>query len=76
MLLNDLIEFATQQKFVHRHVWRRDLVMWDNRCTMHRVRDYDNTKHRRELRRVMVQDTGRSLHCAAATAPAASDVHP
>ncbi|MBV9521529.1 MAG: TauD/TfdA family dioxygenase, partial [Alphaproteobacteria bacterium] len=37
VLLNDLIELATQPTFVYRHVWRRgDLVMWDNRCTMHR----------------------------------------
>ena len=77
VLLNDLIEFATQPRFVHRHVWRRgDLVMWDNRCTMHRVRAYDDTKYRRELRRVMVQDTGRSLHCPVAVASAASDARP
>jgi len=65
VLLNDLIEFATQADFVHRHQWRRgDLVMWDNRCTMHRVRAFDDVKHRRELRRVMVQDVGRSLNGA------------
>ena len=70
VLLNDLIEFATQPRFVYRHVWRRgDLVMWDNRCTMHRVRAYDDTKYRRELRRVMVQDIGASLRTAAATGP-------
>lgn len=77
VLLNDLIEFATQPRFVHRHVWRRgDLVMWDNRCTMHRVRAYDDTKYRRELRRVMVQDTGRSLDCAQMIVPVASEAHP
>src|SRR6185436_6449962 len=36
-LLAELMAFATQPQFVHRHVWSvGDLVMWDNRCTMHR----------------------------------------
>jgi alpha-ketoglutarate-dependent 2,4-dichlorophenoxyacetate dioxygenase len=62
VLLSDLMEFATQRGFVYRHTWRRgDLVMWDNRCTMHRVRAYDEVNHRRELRRVMVQDSADSL---------------
>ena len=77
VLLNDLIEFATQERFVHRHVWRcGDLVMWDNRCTMHRVRAYDDARYRRELRRIMVQDTGRSLDCPPAIVPAGSGAHP
>jgi alpha-ketoglutarate-dependent 2,4-dichlorophenoxyacetate dioxygenase len=63
VLLHDLIEFATQRDFVYRHTWQRgDLVMWDNRCTMHRVRPYDEANYRRDLRRVMVQDTGESLN--------------
>jgi alpha-ketoglutarate-dependent 2,4-dichlorophenoxyacetate dioxygenase len=62
VLLNDLIEFATQREFVYRHSWQRgDLVMWDNRCTMHRVRPYDEASYRRDLRRVMVQDMAQSL---------------
>jgi alpha-ketoglutarate-dependent 2,4-dichlorophenoxyacetate dioxygenase len=77
VLLNDLIEFATQPPFVHRHVWRQgDLVMWDNRCTMHRVRAYDEVNHRRELRRVMVQDADGSLDVAAVVATAMREVHP
>ena len=40
--LRDLTEHATQRKFVYAHVWRPcDLVMWDNRVTMHRARRYD-----------------------------------
>jgi alpha-ketoglutarate-dependent 2,4-dichlorophenoxyacetate dioxygenase len=63
VLLNDLIEFATQRAFVYRHTWQRgDLVIWDNRCTMHRVRPYDEAQHRRDLRRVMVQNAGESLN--------------
>jgi len=74
VLLNDLIELATQPAFIHRHIWRKgDLVMWDNRCTMHRVRAYDEAKHRRELRRVMVQDTSGSLDVAFAPAIAVDE---
>ena len=51
MLLLDLLEHTTQREFVYRHVWRNDdVVMWDNRCTLHRGRPYDLTKLR-ELRR-------------------------
>ncbi len=51
LLVRDLIEHATQRQFVYRHQWRvGDLVMWDNRCVMHRGRPYDLSKPR-ELRR-------------------------
>ncbi len=41
LVLLDLIEHATQPQFVHRHSWREgDLVIWDNRCTMHRARPF------------------------------------
>jgi alpha-ketoglutarate-dependent 2,4-dichlorophenoxyacetate dioxygenase len=54
MLLLDLTEFATRERFVHSHVWRvNDLVMWDNRSTMHRVRRFDETKVR-DMRRTTV----------------------
>jgi len=53
LLLRDLIEHATQPRFVYRHSWRPgDLVIWDNLATMHRGKAYDDLKHRRELRRV------------------------
>lgn len=45
--LRDLTEHATQRRFVYAHVWRQwDLVMWDNRVTMHRARPYDHTQVR------------------------------
>ncbi len=45
--LRDLTEHATQRQFVYAHVWRQwDLVMWDNRVTMHRARPFDNTEVR------------------------------
>jgi alpha-ketoglutarate-dependent 2,4-dichlorophenoxyacetate dioxygenase len=59
LLLRDLMEHATQARFVYRHVWRPgDLVIWDNRATMHRGRPFDDAKHRRELRRVTTLDIG------------------
>jgi alpha-ketoglutarate-dependent 2,4-dichlorophenoxyacetate dioxygenase len=58
LLLRDLIEHATQPQFVYRHAWRvGDFLIWDNRATMHRARPFDDTKHRRELRRVTTLDT-------------------
>jgi alpha-ketoglutarate-dependent 2,4-dichlorophenoxyacetate dioxygenase len=57
LLLRDLIEHATQRQFVYRHSWRvGDLVIWDNRATMHRGLPYDDSRHRRELRRVTTLD--------------------
>ena len=56
LLLMELIEHATQPRFVHRHIWRvGDLVMWDNRCTMHRGRPYDLTQIR-DMHRTTVSD--------------------
>ena len=57
LLLSDLKEHATQPQFVYRHEWRvDDLVIWDNRATMHRARSFDDTKYRRELRRTTTLD--------------------
>jgi len=57
LLLRDLTEHATQPQFVYRHSWRvGDLVIWDNRATMHRGMPFDDTKYRRELRRVTTLD--------------------
>ena len=52
--IRDLTEHATQPQFVYSHQWRPfDLVMWDNRCTMHRVRRYDSSQVR-DMRRTTV----------------------
>ncbi len=60
-LIEELIAFATQMQFVHRHRWTvGDLVMWDNRCTMHRGRPYDDTQ-RRVLHRTTVSDIANTL---------------
>jgi len=45
--LRDLTEHATQRQFVYAHEWKQwDLVMWDNRATMHRARPYDHAQVR------------------------------
>ena len=60
-LIEELIAFATQPQFVHQHRWTvGDLVMWDNRCTMHRGRPYDDTQ-RRVLHRTTVSDVANTL---------------
>jgi alpha-ketoglutarate-dependent 2,4-dichlorophenoxyacetate dioxygenase len=52
--IRDLTEHATQPRFVYVHRWQQfDLVMWDNRTTMHRVRRFDETKVR-DMRRTTV----------------------
>jgi len=57
LLLRDLMEHATQPEFVYRHAWQiGDLVIWDNRATMHRARPFDDGTYRRELRRVTTLD--------------------
>ncbi len=57
VLLRDLTEHATQPKFVYVHTWTlHDLVMWDNRQTVHRVRRYDQSQPR-DMRRATVAGT-------------------
>jgi alpha-ketoglutarate-dependent 2,4-dichlorophenoxyacetate dioxygenase len=59
--LRDLNEHATQRQFVYAHVWRPlDLVIWDNRVTMHRARRYDHTEAR-DLRRTTLTNEVSSL---------------
>lgn len=64
MLLHDLMEHATQRQFVYTHRWRvGDLVMWDDRCTMHRARDYDMF-YPRDMHRTTVSDVAPSVEQA------------
>lgn len=58
-LLRELTEHAVQPAFVHVHEWRQnDLVMWDNRQVMHRVRRFRQTKEVRDMRRTTIQGDG------------------
>jgi alpha-ketoglutarate-dependent 2,4-dichlorophenoxyacetate dioxygenase len=65
LLLLDLNAHATQPRFVYSHTWRvGDLLIWDNRWTMHRGRPHDEAKPR-DLRRATTLDTGSTLDEAA-----------
>ena len=53
--IDDLIEYATQIKFKYVHQWsQNDLIIWDNRQTMHRARAFDDLKENRDMRRTTV----------------------
>jgi alpha-ketoglutarate-dependent 2,4-dichlorophenoxyacetate dioxygenase len=59
MLIRDLIEHATQPRFVYAHAWRQwDLVIWDNRTTMHRARRYNDLTDVRDMRRTTIRGEG------------------
>jgi len=65
LLLHDLNTHATQGQFVYSHKWAKgDLVIWDNRCTMHRGRPHDESAPR-DLRRATTLDVGSTLEEAA-----------
>ena len=60
-LIDELIEHATQRQFVYTHRWRvGDLVMWDDRCTMHRGTAFDDLRFRRDVQRATVSDVANS----------------
>ena len=56
-LLAELLDFATQARFVYRHRWQpADMVMWDNRCLVHRaIANFDMDRHARVLNRTVVR---------------------
>lgn len=70
-LIDELIAHASQRQFVYTHRWRaRDLVMWDNRCTMHRGTDYDDLRWVRDMRRATVSDVANSCEQEGIAVPA------
>jgi alpha-ketoglutarate-dependent taurine dioxygenase len=58
-LLDRLLAHTTEPRFIYAHAWRAgDLVLWDNRCLLHRAsRNYDMSRHRRVLHRTVVKGT-------------------
>ena len=57
--IRDLMEHATQPQFVYSHRWtQHDLVIWDNRATMHRVRRFDDLNIVRDMRRTTTRSDG------------------
>jgi alpha-ketoglutarate-dependent 2,4-dichlorophenoxyacetate dioxygenase len=72
-LLQQLIEHATQRQFVYTHRWRlHDLVMWDNRCTMHRGKGYDDLRWPRDMQRATVSDVAPTCEQEGVAVPAAA----
>ena len=70
-LIDELIAHTTQRQFVYTHRWRpHDLVMWDNRCTMHRGTDYDDLRWVRDMRRATVSDVANTCEQAGVAVPA------
>lgn len=67
-LIDQLIEHATQRQFVYTHRWRQnDLVIWDDRCTMHRGTDFDDMRYPRDVQRATVTDEVNSCERAGMT---------
>jgi alpha-ketoglutarate-dependent 2,4-dichlorophenoxyacetate dioxygenase len=64
-LIEELVAHATQRQFVYTHRWRvHDLVIWDNRCTMHRGTDFDDLRWKRDMQRATVCDVANSCEQA------------
>jgi alpha-ketoglutarate-dependent 2,4-dichlorophenoxyacetate dioxygenase len=58
-LVEQLYEHAIQERFVYRHHWRQhDLVIWDNRCTMHAATPLLSNAYRRDMRRTTINESG------------------
>ncbi len=56
-LIAELTEFAGQRRFVYRHRWDpHDILLWDNRCTMHQVTPFDPRERRVMHRTTIVGD--------------------
>ena len=61
-LLKELLAFATRPRFRYRHRWRvDDLLIWDNRCALHRARPYDSRKYRRLMQFTTVAGTAATV---------------
>ena len=64
-LIDELVAHATQRQFVYTHRWRvHDLVIWDNRCTMHRGTEFDDLRWKRDVQRATVCDVANSCEQA------------
>ncbi len=70
-LVQQLMAHIIQRQFVHIHRWRpNDLVMWDNRCTMHRGTDFDDLRFVRDMRRATVSDVANTCEQEGVAVPA------
>jgi len=58
-LIEELLAFASQPKYIYAHKWRGgDMLIWDNRCMLHRGTEYDYARYKRDLRRANVNESG------------------
>ncbi|MBI3249234.1 MAG: TauD/TfdA family dioxygenase [Deltaproteobacteria bacterium] len=72
-LIDELLAHATQRQFVYTHRWRvHDLVMWDNRCTMHRGTDFDDLRWVRDMHRATVADIANTCEQEGIAIPSAA----
>ena len=63
--IEELLAHATQRQFVYTHRWRvHDLVIWDDRCTMHRGTEFDDLRWKRDMQRATVCDVANSCEQA------------
>jgi alpha-ketoglutarate-dependent 2,4-dichlorophenoxyacetate dioxygenase len=71
-LIEELVAHATQRQFVYTHRWRvHDLVIWDNRCTMHRGTEFDDLRWKRDVQRATVSDIANTCEQAGIAVAAA-----
>jgi len=57
--LRELYDFATQDKYIYSHKWRPgDMVIWDNRCSMHSATPFERYRYRRDMRRTTINEYG------------------
>jgi len=55
-LIDELVNFVTQDRFTYRHKWQKgDILIWDNRCTLHTGTLYDDEKYIREMHRMWIK---------------------
>jgi alpha-ketoglutarate-dependent 2,4-dichlorophenoxyacetate dioxygenase len=58
-LLDELFATATQPRYIYSHRWRKgDMVVWDNRCTMHSATAFERYRYRRDMRRTTINEYG------------------
>jgi alpha-ketoglutarate-dependent 2,4-dichlorophenoxyacetate dioxygenase len=64
-LIEELVAHATQRQFIYTHRWRQyDLVIWDDRCTMHRGTEFDDLRWKRDMQRATVSDVANTCEQA------------
>ena len=64
-LIDELVAHTTQRQFIYTHRWRQyDLVIWDDRCTMHRGTEFDDLRWKRDMQRATVSDVANTCEQA------------